>query len=861
MTCRSHRFLTVLTLTTALFALSCVLSAQTRNPGSGSGAGQFTAGTDMHHDVSEPLRTMTPAATARRVSSASQFQLPLDKRGSAAAAISDKAAPELVNGETGAVTTLGFFNIAGVGNYFAGPNGPFTPANSPSDATGAVGTTQYVQWVDDAFAVFSKSTGNALFGPVAGNTIWSGFGGACETDNDGQPTVNFDKLANVWVVSQYAKASGPPYLQCVAVSKTDDATGAWNRYSFQIGYVNTSWINRDAKLGVWPDGYYMSFDMYSGTTFAGPKLCAMQRSQMLLGDAAGIQCIQLQNQNYNVVVSDLDSATPPPAGAPAYFAADDLNYLAIDVWKFHVDWSNSQNSTLSLPILIDEGNYNLACGGSCVPQPNGDQLSPAGSFINGRMPYRNYGSYQQLLATETVETVSNVRFYEMRVASNDYLYLQQEGDVQASAGPYRFLPSIAADHAGNIATAYNLSSSQIWPSQYVASRAPGDSTGTLGNETLLNPGNGSQTTSSWDTRATLTVDPVDDCTFYYTQQYQPMDGTNNWSTQIEDFTLAGCLVPSASLSSSQLTFADQILGVQSAAQTVTLSNTGNTALSISSIGLTGLNASSFVTSNNCGTSVAAGASCQINLMFDPAAAGVDTAALSIVDNAPDSPQAVAVSGTGVTAAAAKLSATGLSFGTEPVGGAGPSQIVTLTNTGGSPLTIGSISLTGPGASSFMFANTCGATLAPAANCTIHGHFAPTATGTLTAEITITDSASGSPQSITVSGTGVDAPVVSLTATSLSFGTQAVGTASGSRIVTLSNIGSAALSINSIVVTGGNASSFVFANTCGTNLAVGATCTIHGHFAPTAAGALTAAVTISDNAGNSPQSIALTGTGK
>ena len=324
----------------------------------------------------------------------------------------------------------------------------------------------------------------------------------------------------------------------------------------------------------------------------------------------------------------------------------------------------------------------------------------------------------------------------MRISSNGDLNLQQLGDLEASAGPYRFFPSIAADHAGNIATAYNASSSQMWPSQYVASRAPGDPAGTLGNETLLNPGNGSQTTPNWDNRATLTVDPVDDCTFYYTEQYQPMDGTNNWSTQIEDFTLAGCLVPTASLSAFELTFADQVVGTQSTALTVYLSNTGNAPLTIGNIALTGQTTSSFITSNTCGTSVVPGGMCEINLSFDPAAAGFATATLSITDNAPNSPQSVTLNGTGTTPAAVTLSASSLSFGTEAVGGASQSQTVMLTNTGGSPLTISSIGLTGPGTSSFVFANSCGSTLAPGANCTIHGHFAPTAAGALTAAITM-----------------------------------------------------------------------------------------------------------------------------
>jgi uncharacterized repeat protein (TIGR02543 family) len=538
-----HRFMSLVLVT---ITLSCLLTAQTKRTGSGPGYGEITVGTDLHHDQSIPLRDMVPSNTPHH-GALGTFPMPKAKR-ALPPVDADKGATAQVNEDSGVTTTLGFFNLAGVGNFFTGPNGTFTPATTPSDATGAVGTTQYFQWVDDAYAVFSKATGDVLIGPVPGNTIWSGFGGPCEADNDGQPTVNFDKLANRWVVSQYAMSSGPPYLQCVAVSTTADSTGTWNRYSFQIGNLNTSWINRDAKLGVWPDGYYMSFNMYSGTTFEGAKLCALQRLSMLLGQPAGIQCVQLQSQYYNPVVSDLESSTPPPAGAPAYFATDDVNFLALDFWKFHVDWNDSQDTTLSLPILVNEGNFNGACnnfGGpaACVPQPNGVNLTQFGSFVTGRMPYRNYGTYQSLLAAENAELVTGIRFYETRIASNGDLNLYQEGTFQPDTASYRFNSSIATDRAGNIAVAYNLSSSQTFPSQYAASRASGDPGGTLGNETLLNPGNGSQTTSLWNSRSSLTVDPIDDCTYYYTQQYEPMDGTNNWSTQIEDFTLVGCQGP------------------------------------------------------------------------------------------------------------------------------------------------------------------------------------------------------------------------------------------------------------------------------------------------------------------------------
>jgi hypothetical protein len=152
-------------------------------------------------------------------------------------------------------------------------------------------------------------------------------------------------------------------------------------------------------------------------------------------------------------------------------------------------------------------------------------------------------------------------------------------------------------------------------------------------------------------------------------------------------------------------------------------------------------------------------------------------------------------------------------------------------------------------------------MAAGANCTIHGHFGPLASGALTAAISIADNATGSPQSIALSGTGIAAPIVSLTATKLSFGTVKVGETSGSQSVTLTNTGDATLTISGISLTGPNVSSFVFANSCGTTLAPGANCTIHGHFAPISTGALAASVIISDNASGSPQSITLSGTGQ
>jgi hypothetical protein len=281
-------------------------------------------------------------------------------------------------------------------------------------------------------------------------------------------------------------------------------------------------------------------------------------------------------------------------------------------------------------------------------------------------------------------------------------------------------------------------------------------------------------------------------------------------------------------------------------------------LYISSIALSGTNASSFLFSNTCGSSLAAGANCAIHGHFTPTTGGALTAAMTIADNVTGSPQKISLSGTGNTTVT--LSAPSITFAGQLVGTTSASQTVTLTNTGSATLYIASIAVSGTNASSFQFSNSCGTSIAAGASCTIHGHFAPATTGTLTAAINIVDNVNASPQVISLTGTGFGDTTVSLSATSLSFGSQAVGTTSASQSVTLTNTGSATLYFTSITVTGANATSFVFSNTCGASVAAGGSCSIHGHFTPAATGPLTAAVKISDNVVGAPQTISLTGTG-
>ena len=166
--------------------------------------------------------------------------------------------------------------------------GSYAPRYAPPDTTGAVGATQYVQWVNADIAVFDKASGALATGfPKAGNALFTGFGGPCETSNDGDPVVQYDKAANRWVLSQFAVPGGTAgYWQCVAVSASADATGAYYRYAFPY-----SQFNDYPKMGVWTDGYYTSFNMFT-STFRGAKVCAYDRARMLAGLSATQQCFQ-----------------------------------------------------------------------------------------------------------------------------------------------------------------------------------------------------------------------------------------------------------------------------------------------------------------------------------------------------------------------------------------------------------------------------------------------------------------------------------------------------------------------------------------------------------------------------------------
>ncbi|MGO8734679.1 MAG: choice-of-anchor D domain-containing protein [Terriglobia bacterium] len=324
--------------------------------------------------------------------------------------------------------------------------------------------------------------------------------------------------------------------------------------------------------------------------------------------------------------------------------------------------------------------------------------------------------------------------------------------------------------------------------------------------------------------------------------------TDNASPSTQTVSLTGTgTVPAVSLSLTSLTFPAQQVGASSSAQSVTLSNTGDASLSITSITASG----DFSRTNTCGSSVAASASCALTVTFKPTLTGTRTGAITITDSASPATQTVSLTGTG-TAPAVSLSLTSLTFTAQQVGASSGAQSVTLTNTGSASLSFASITASGD----FSQTNTCGSSLASSASCALSVTFKPTATGTRTGTVTITDNATPATQTVSLTGTGVVAPMVSLSSASLNFPAQKVGTSSSAQSVTLKNAGSASLSITSITASG----DFSQTNTCGSSVAASASCTLSVTFKPTVAGARTGAVTITDNASPTTQTVSLTGTG-
>jgi hypothetical protein len=696
---------------------------------------------ELKHDVSRPLAelgAMTPAQPhpfSPRVLKVLPTRPvpPVPQYAVADAALQEQTLPPVS-------ATLGL-NFEGLGQNEYG----FVMEAAPPDTNGAVGATQYVQWVNLEYAVFDKATGAIVAGPFEGNSLWAGFGGSCETSNDGDPIVQYDKLAQRWILTQFA-VTETPYQQCVAVSTTSDATGTYNRYAFSF---DTNFPDY-TKLGVWPDAYYFSANMFASSTFIGANACAMDRDQMLIGQPATIVCFQQSSTIGSLLPSDLDGTILPAVGEPAFFANFATNSLQL--WKFHADFVTPANSTFTGPTNLSVANFSELCGGGvCVAQPGTIQrLDSLADRLMYRLAYRKFtDGVESLVANHAITT--GARWYEVR-DPNGTPTLFQQGTFHPDNNS-RWMGSIAMDQSGDIALGYSVSSISVFPSVSFTGRVPGNTLGSMQAEQSIVSGTASQTNlARWGDYSSLTVDPVDDCTFWYTQEYITAGGSPNWNTRIANFKFNGCGSGggggAATLSATVLKFNKTPIGQTSSPLSVTLANTGSATLNLFSVTPAG---DYLILNNTCGATLSAGADCMVSLVFTPTKKGARNGTLTFSDDAPDSPQHVALKGTGQSIA---LAPTSLNFGTVPLGNTSSPQDVTVTNVGPATVTFTSFAFAGGAAAEYVIsANTCATTLAPGTNCSVSVEFTPARKGTRKATLNVKNNGGGSPSSVTVIGVG------------------------------------------------------------------------------------------------------------
>ena len=455
------------------------------------------------------------------------------------------------------LSTNSGLNILGIGTGF---NGYTTQANRP-DTNGAVGPTQFVQWVNYSFAVFNKSDGSVAYGPALGNTLWQALGGHCAANPQLDGIAQFDKLANRWVMMM--PVFNAPDALCVAVSTTSDATnGGWNLYDFLTPgspLCGCRLMPDYPKLGIWPDGYYVTYNGGLNLNFVGAAACVLDRNSMLKDAAATMQCFTLPTSYGAVLPADLDGTTPPPAASPEYFLNFDGNNQSLDLWQFHVDWTTPANSTFTGPTNIPVAPFNEACGetvvklnyttGACIPQAGTTQtLDSYGDRVMYRLAYRNFADHQSLLVNHTVNTGTSsnntgIRWYELQNAQGTFGLYQQ--GTYAPDSSYRWMGSIAMDKLGDIGLGYSVSSSTLSPSIRYTGRAPSDPLGQMESEVDVlssqSVPHGSQTYGiPWGDYSSMAIDSTDDCTFWYTTEYLPTTGSH-WSTRITSFSFPSCI--------------------------------------------------------------------------------------------------------------------------------------------------------------------------------------------------------------------------------------------------------------------------------------------------------------------------------
>ena len=445
----------------------------------------------------------------------------------------------------------------GTTDSYAGQSTPFFPP----DTVGDVGPNHYVQMVNVTFQIWNKQ-GTSLAGPTNIKALWSGFpaGTPCRETNDGDPIVLYDQAADRWMLAQFS-VRGTGYQMCIAYSTTPDPTGTYWTYAFDMPDFPDY-----EKFGIWPDGLYMS------TYETGLGAYVFDRAAMLTGSAATFQRFVISAgggpREQRILPADWDGVTAPPAGAPNPFLMSvdaQVQGGAVDrleLYNFHVDWATPGNSTFTLdqtlptdPFSVDIGSNCMgnvpASFRACVPQPGTtNKVDDLSNRLMWRLQYRNFGDHQALVTNQTVNSGNNtaaLRWYELRSTGTNWSIHQQNTFAPADTA-YRWMGSAAMDGVGNIALGYSISdATALFPSINYTGQRVGAPVNQLSEpETRMFTGIASQTsTGRWGDYSAMSVDPVDECTFWYTQMHIGAEGTRQ--TRIGTAKFTSCAQPKAEL--------------------------------------------------------------------------------------------------------------------------------------------------------------------------------------------------------------------------------------------------------------------------------------------------------------------------
>jgi len=458
---------------------------------------------------------------------------------------------------------------------------------NPPDPVGAVGPDHYVQMINLVFGVFDKQ-GNLLLGPVDTGTLWSGFEVPDCTDPSGDPIVLYDQFVDRWILTQFTTSglSDPtrPFWNCVAISTTGDPTGAYYRYAFET--ENFQYFPDYPKYGVWTDSYVIATREFGPTVEYGIGVYALEKNKMVNGqpDARSVSFFLDGNDpdilplvGDGLLPADIDGKQKPPPNSsiPLVGTQDDGAFYgatsdALNIWELNVKWRSTPIATLEFAAQLQVNSFDsiFPCGPTsrdCLPQPgitNPTQYLDVQSYRQRplwRLAYRNFKGYESLVTTQTVEALpgeAGMRWYEIRRADGRTVYpaggpsysLYQQGTYAPGDGVHRWMGSVAQDKQGNMALGYSVVNGvDVYPGIRYTGRLSGDPLGqmTLGEGTIVD-GTGVQTTtnSRWGDYSSMNIDPTDDCTFWYVNEYYTAEGqatsVAGWQTRIASFKLPGC---------------------------------------------------------------------------------------------------------------------------------------------------------------------------------------------------------------------------------------------------------------------------------------------------------------------------------